>query len=152
MFTKPLAGSSAYTKALCSLLTRIYFTLCCADRSSISLHFPGKHFFRMLKRVGIKLATAYTSAKTIVQRLCAGDMNYRDIFRVYKPMDERNSLTKGQFRVMRIIALIIFTMLVIISYTSSGNTVSGKGQHFQRPSGKLNTQWTPVALPAHYIN
>ena len=50
---------------------------------------------------------------------------------MYKPMDERKSLTKGQFRVMRIIALIIFTLLVIISYTSSGKTVPRKGQYLR---------------------
>jgi hypothetical protein len=72
-------------------------------------------------------------------------MNYRELFRMYKPMDERKSLSYGQFRVMRIIALIIFTLLVIISYTSFGKPAPQKEYRPKLP--ERATVYT-IQLPA----
>lgn len=49
-------------------------------------------------------------------------MKYQNISPFYKPIDERKRLTSGQFRFMRIVAVIIFVVLLFISFRSDART------------------------------
>jgi uncharacterized MAPEG superfamily protein len=51
-------------------------------------------------------------------------MKYKDLFTLYKPSPK-------QVRLMRVVALLIFTMLLVISYAGYG---CGTGQYHRQPA------------------
>lgn len=52
-------------------------------------------------------------------------MKHQSISPSWKPIDERKRLSFGQLRFARIIAVIVFTLLIIVSYSSYGRHHAG---------------------------
>jgi hypothetical protein len=72
-------------------------------------------------------------------------MKYQNISPMYKPMKERKTLTAGQFRLLRFVAFIIFTLLLVISYTGYARPAAQSHPYFGEK--KRANYTTPVNAP-----